>query len=153
MHHAGDIILTLFIVFVAAQIGSEIAQRLKLPGVVGEIAAGCVIGPSVLGWIVPDQIAAGTPLDVLAEVGVVLLLFSVGLETRLEDLKKVGKVAVLVGVLGVLVPFGMGSMWAHGNGFDWGRSLFVAAACWLHRQALRPASCRNWVRCNASRAR
>ncbi|WP_266181881.1 cation:proton antiporter [Dyella humicola] len=128
MHHAGDILLTLFIVFVAAQIGSEIAQRLKLPGVVGEIAAGCVIGPSVLGWIVPDQIAAGTPLDVLAEIGVVLLLFSVGLETRLEDLKKVGKVAFLVGVLGVIVPFGMGSLWAHGSGFDWSRSLFVAAA-------------------------
>jgi Kef-type K+ transport system membrane component KefB len=128
MHHAGDILLTLFIVFVAAQIGSEIAQRLKLPGVVGEIAAGCVIGPSALGWIMPEQIASGTPLDLLAEVGVVLLLFSVGLETRLEDLKKVGKVAFLVGVLGVLIPFGMGSLWAHGSGFDWGRSLFVAAA-------------------------
>ncbi|MET3654773.1 cation:proton antiporter [Dyella japonica] len=128
MHHASDILLTLFIVFIVAQIGSEIAQRLKLPGVVGEIAAGCVVGPSVLGWIVPDQVAAGTPLDVLAEIGVVLLLFSVGLETRLEDLKKVGKVAFLVGVLGVLVPFGMGGLWAHGSSFDWGRSLFVAAA-------------------------
>jgi len=128
MEHASDILFTLFIVFVAAQIGGEIAQRLKLPGVVGEIAAGCVIGPSLLGWITPEQTATGTPLDVLAEIGVVLLLFSVGLETRLEDLKKVGKVAFLVGVLGVLVPFGMGSVWAHGNGFDWDKSLFVAAA-------------------------
>lgn len=128
MQHASDILLTLFIVFLAAQIGSEIAQRLKLPGVVGEIAAGCVIGPSALGWIVPDQIALGTPLDVLSEIGVVLLLFSVGLETRLEDLKKVGKVAFLVGVLGVLVPFALGGLWAHGSGFDWSRSLFVAAA-------------------------
>ena len=128
MHHASDILFTLFIVFVAAQIGGEIAQRLKLPGVVGEIAAGCVIGPSLLGWITPEQTAIGTPLDVLAEIGVVLLLFSVGLETRLEDLKKVGKVAFLVGVLGVLLPFGMGSVWAHGNGFDWDKSLFVAAA-------------------------
>jgi Kef-type K+ transport system membrane component KefB len=128
MHHASDILLTLFIVFLAAQIGSEIAQRLKLPGVVGEIAAGCVIGPSALGWIMPDQIAIGTPLDVLAEIGVVLLLFSVGLETRLEDLKKVGKVAFLVGVLGVLVPFAFGGLWAHSSGFDWSRSLFIAAA-------------------------
>lgn len=128
MHHASDILLTLFIVFLAAQIGSEIAQRLKLPGVVGEIAAGCVIGPSALGWIMPDQIASGTPLDVLAEIGVVLLLFSVGLETRLEDLKKVGKVAFLVGVLGVVVPFALGGLWAHGNGFDWSRSMFIAAA-------------------------
>lgn len=128
MHHASDILFTLFIVFIAAQLGGEIAQRLKLPGVVGEIAAGCVVGPSLLGLISPDQIAVGMPLDVLAEIGVVLLLFSVGLETRLEDLKKVGKVAFLVGVLGVVIPFAMGTLWAHGNGFSWDRSLFVAAA-------------------------
>ena len=128
MHHASDILFTLFIVFVAAQVGGEIAQRLKLPGVVGEIAAGCAIGPSLLGWITPEQILAGTPLDVLAEIGVILLLFAVGLETRLADLKKVGKIAFAVGVVGVIVPFGMGSVWAHGNGFDWDRSLFVATA-------------------------
>ncbi|HET6805978.1 MAG TPA: cation:proton antiporter [Frateuria sp.] len=128
MHHASDILLTLFLVFVAAQLGAELAQRLRLPGVVGEIAAGCVVGPSLLGWISPDQILPGTPLDVLAEIGVVLLLFSVGLETRLEDLKKVGKVAFLVGLLGVLIPFALGGLWAHGNGFPWGKSLFIAAA-------------------------
>lgn len=128
MHHASDILLTLFLVFVAAQIGAEIAQRLRLPGVVGEIAAGCVVGPSLLGWISPDQVMPGTPLDVLAEIGVVLLLFSVGLETRLDDLKKVGKVAFLVGLLGVLIPFAMGGVWAHGSGFPWGKSLFIAAA-------------------------
>jgi Kef-type K+ transport system membrane component KefB len=126
MHN--DILFSLFVVFVAAQLGGEIAQRLKLPGVVGEIVAGCVIGPSVLGWISIEQIAPGTALDVLAEIGVVLLLFSVGLETRLEDLKKVGVVAFLVGIVGVVVPFLMASVWAHGNGFDWDRSMFVAAA-------------------------
>jgi Kef-type K+ transport system membrane component KefB len=128
MHHASDILLTLFIIFIAAQLGAEIAQRLKLPGVVGEIAAGCVVGPSLLGWISPEQIVAGTPLDVLAEIGVVLLLISVGLETRLDDLKKVGKSAFLVGLLGVVVPFGAGALWAHGEGFEWVKSLFVAAA-------------------------
>ena len=128
MHHAAEILLTLFIVFVAAQVGSEIAQRLKLPGVVGEIVAGCLIGPSLLGWITPEQILPGTPLDALAEIGVVLLLFAVGLETRLEDLKRVGGPAFLVGVLGVLLPFGLGALWAHGVGFDWSKSLFVAAA-------------------------
>lgn len=128
MHHAADILLALFVIFVAAQIGAEIAQRLKLPGVVGEIVAGCVIGPSALGWIDTAQIAAGTPLDMLAEIGVVLLLFSVGLETRLDDLKKVGKSAFLVGVLGVIVPFAAGALWAHGSGFEWTKSMFVAAA-------------------------
>lgn len=128
MHHASDILLTLFIVFVAAKIGAEIVQRIKMPGVVGEIAAGAVIGPSVLGLISPEQIATGMPLDVLAEIGVVLLLFSVGLETRLDDLKRVGKSAFLVGVLGVIFPFVVGAIWAHGQGFAWVKSMFVAAA-------------------------
>lgn len=128
MHEASNILFVLFVVFVAAQVGGEIAQRLKMPGVVGEIAAGCAIGPSLLGWLTPAQVAVGTPLDVLSEIGVILLLFAVGLETRLEDLKKVGKVAFAVGVIGVLVPFGMGSVWAHGQGFNWDRSLFIAAA-------------------------
>jgi Kef-type K+ transport system membrane component KefB len=123
MDHGSAILLSLFIVFVAAQVGAEIAQRLKLPGVVGEIVAGCVVGPSVLGWITPSE-----ALDVLAEIGVVLLLFSVGLETRLADMKRVGASAFAVGVLGVIVPFVLGSLWAHGSGFDWARSLFVAAA-------------------------
>ena len=128
MHHASAILLTLFVIFVAAQLGAEIAQRLKLPGVVGEIAAGCVVGPSVLGWVQLDQIADGTPLSVIAEIGVVLLLFSVGLETRLDDLKKVGKSALLVGVLGVVIPFAAGALWAHGEGYEWAKSMFVAAA-------------------------
>ncbi|NCT66990.1 MAG: cation:proton antiporter [Rhodanobacteraceae bacterium] len=128
MHHGADILLTLFAIFVAAQVGAEIAQRLRLPGVVGEIVAGAAIGPSALGWIRPEQIASGTPLDVLAEIGVVLLLFAVGLETRLDDLKKVGKSAFLVGVLGVIVPFALGALWAHGNGFEWAKSMFIAAA-------------------------
>ena len=123
MEHASDILLSLFIVFVAAQIGAEIAQRLKLPGVVGEIAAGCVVGPSLLGWIQPSE-----ALDVLAEIGVVLLLFSVGLETRLEDLQKVGRSAFLVGVLGVILPFVLGAGWAISAGFPINKSLFVAAA-------------------------
>jgi Kef-type K+ transport system membrane component KefB len=128
MHHAAEILLSLFVIFVAAQIGAEIAQRIKLPGVVGEIVAGCAVGPSALGLIQPDRIAVGTPLDVLAEIGVVLLLFAVGLETRLDDLKKVGRSAFLVGVLGVVVPFALGALWAHGVGFEWTKSLFVAAA-------------------------
>jgi Kef-type K+ transport system membrane component KefB len=128
MPHANAILLSLVVVFVAAQIGAEISQRLRLPGVVGEIVAGCAIGPSALGWIGTGAIANGTPLDVLAELGVVLLLFSVGLETRIDDLRKVGRTAFLVGLLGVIIPFVLGSIWAHGVGYEWTKSLFVAAA-------------------------
>ena len=123
MHETGAILLQLFVIFVAAQVGAELAQRLKLPGVVGEIVAGCLVGPSVLGWVHESE-----ALDVLAEIGVVLLLFSVGLETRLDDLKKVGRSAFLVGVLGVVIPFVLGTLWAHASGYDWNKSLFLAAA-------------------------
>ncbi len=123
MEHGGAILLSLFIVFVAAQIGAEIAQRIKMPGVVGQIAAGCVVGPSVLGWVQPAE-----ALDVLAEIGVVLLLFSVGLETRLDEMQRVGRSAAQVGVLGVIVPFALGAVWAHGSGYEWTQSMFVAAA-------------------------
>ena len=123
MEHGSEVLLSLFVIFVGAQLGAEIAQRLKLPGVVGEIAAGCVLGPSLLGWIHPAE-----ALDVLAEIGVVLLLFAVGLETRLDEMKRVGRSALLVGVLGVIFPFALGSLWAHGAGYDWAKSLFVAAA-------------------------
>ncbi|MDX1932168.1 MAG: cation:proton antiporter [Capsulimonadales bacterium] len=122
-HGGVGILLTLFIVYVAAQIGAEVAGRLRLPSVVGEIAAGCLVGPSVLNWVHINE-----PLEVLAEIGAVLLLFSVGLETRLADLRRVGRSAALVGVLGVIFPFALGAFWAYFSGFETAKALFVAAA-------------------------
>ncbi|MBP5975740.1 cation:proton antiporter [Brasilonema sp. CT11] len=123
MHNTTEILFSLFIVFVAAQIGAEIAGRLKLPAVVGEIAVGCVVGSSALGWVHLNE-----PLEVLAEIGAVLLLFSAGLETRVADLRKVGKVAGLVGVFGVIVPFLLGMASAKFAGFATPKALFFAAA-------------------------
>ena len=123
MAHTTEILFGLFIVFLAAQIGAEVAQRLKMPSVVGEIVAGAIIGPSVLGWVQINE-----PLQVLAEIGAVLLLFSIGLETRVDDLKRVGRLAILVGVIGVIVPFAMGAVWARSSGFPTPQALFVAAA-------------------------
>jgi Kef-type K+ transport system membrane component KefB len=123
MAHTTEILFGLFIVFLAAQVGAEVAQRLKMPSVVGEIVAGAIIGPSMLGWIQINE-----PLEVLAEIGAVLLLFSIGLETRVEDLKRVGRLAALVGVIGVIVPFVMGAAWARSSGFPTSKALFIAAA-------------------------
>lgn len=123
MDHTTEVLLELFLVFIAAQVGAEIAQRLKLPSVVGEISAGVVIGSSVLGWIEITE-----PLEVLAEIGAVLLLFSVGLETRVDELMEVGRTATLVGVLGVILPFGMGAAWASLNGYETPKAMFIAAA-------------------------
>ena len=123
MDHAAAVLLDVFAIFVAAQVGAELARLIRLPAVVGQIVAGCVIGPSLLGWVAPSE-----PLEVLSEIGVVLLLFAVGLETRLDDLKRVGGSAFAVGVLGVVIPFACGTLWAHHLGPDWARSLFIAAA-------------------------
>ena len=133
MDHSG-ILFALFYVFVAAQIGAEVAQRFKLPSVVGEIAAGIIVGPSILGLVSVAPTIAGhangtaEPLLMLAEVGAVLLLFSVGLETRLGDLRKVGSSAFQVGTIGLIIPFILGALWAHFSGHDTPRSLFIAAA-------------------------
>ncbi len=133
MHHT-EVLLAFFLVFVAAQIGAEIASRISLPAVVGEIAAGVVVGPSLLGLIsVAQKSGAATnysaePLLALAELGAVLLLFSVGLETRLSDLKKVGKIALSVGTLGLIIPFVLGAGWAHFAGYPTAKALFIAAA-------------------------
>ena len=123
MQHGNDVLLSLFVIFIAAQAGGWLARAIRLPGVVGEIVAGCVIGPSALGWITPSE-----PLEILSEIGVVLLLFAVGLETRIDEMQRVGRSAFLVGLFGVIVPFVLGSLWAHGSGYDWAKSLFIAAA-------------------------
>lgn len=123
MNHTTEILFSLFIIFISSQIGAEIAQRLKLPSVVGEILAGCIIGPSCFGLIHINE-----PLEVLAEIGVIFLLFSVGLETRLGDLWKVGKLAVLVGLAGSIVPFIFGTGWGVWAGFTTTKSLFIGAA-------------------------
>jgi Kef-type K+ transport system membrane component KefB len=123
MDHGTEFLLGLFGMFVAAQIGAEVAQRLKLPAVVGEIAAGCVLGSSVLGWVKITE-----PFALLAELGAVFLLFSVGLETRLEELKKVGRVSALVGVAGVVLPFLLGAGWAVLSNYDTPKAAFVGAA-------------------------
>ena len=98
-----DVLVALFVVLLAAKIGDEIFKRLRQPALVGEILAGVVIGPSLLGLVEPTE-----TLEVFAELGVVFLLFWVGLETRLSEMRAVGRVAGAVGLLGVIVPFAAG---------------------------------------------
>jgi len=94
------ILLTLFLMLAAARVLAEIFERLQQPSVVGEILAGVIIGPGVLGWVAPSEIT-----DTLAEIGVIFLLFTVGLETKPASIFHVGKRAVIVAVLGVVTPF------------------------------------------------
>jgi Kef-type K+ transport system membrane component KefB len=118
-----DILVSLFVVLLAAKVGDEIFKRLGQPALVGEILAGVVIGPSVLGLVEPTE-----TLEVFAELGVVFLLFWVGLETQLSEMRAVGATAAQVGVMGVVVPFAAG--YAAGMLFDESAetSVFIGAA-------------------------
>jgi Kef-type K+ transport system membrane component KefB len=118
-----NIAVAMLAVFGTAKLFSELFERLKLPGIVGEILAGVLIGPSALGWVEPNDV-----LTALSELGVMFLLFRVGLEVRASELMRVGRTATLVAVLGVAVPFVSG--WAIMN--YWGEptieSIFVGTA-------------------------
>jgi len=98
-----DVFLGLFVLFVAAKAGEEIARRLGQPAVVGELLGGVVVGPYALGWAQLTE-----PAAVFSEVGVVILLFAVGLEVRIDDLLAVGKPALLTAVIGMFLPIAGG---------------------------------------------
>jgi Kef-type K+ transport system membrane component KefB len=118
-----DLITDLFVVLLAAKIGDEIFRRLGQPAIVGEILAGVAVGPSVLGVVEPGEV-----LEVFAELGVVFLLFWVGLETRLSEMREVGAVALRVGVLGVVLPFAGGLGFGFLIGEPTATSVFLGAA-------------------------
>lgn len=113
----------MLIIFGSAKLLAELFVRLGQPGIVGEILAGALVGPGVLGWISPNEM-----LKALSDLGVMFLLFGVGLEVKASELLKVGGKATLVATIGVIVPFfagwGILSIW----GAPQIEAVFVGAA-------------------------
>lgn len=95
--------LYLIIILMSARLLGEIAAHLGIPSVIGEIMAGILLGPSILGLIEPHQV-----LMLLAEIGVILLLFEVGLDTNLSELVNAGGKATIVAIVGFVSPFLLG---------------------------------------------
>jgi Kef-type K+ transport system membrane component KefB len=95
-----EVLLALFLMLLAAKLAAELFERLRQPAVVGEILAGVIIGPSLLGLVAPSEF-----VSMIAEIGVIFLLFTVGLETKPSSIFRVGKTATLVAVMGVVLPF------------------------------------------------
>ena len=95
----------LAIIIVSAKVFGIVAQKLRAPQVVGEIIAGLVIGPCVFGFVKQTDY-----LSLLAEIGVIMIMFSAGLETNLKELVKTGPKALAVAVVGVFVPLGGGTL-------------------------------------------
>lgn len=91
--------ISLVAILLSAKLMGELFAWMKLPSVLGEVVAGVIVGPSLLGWVHVDGV-----LLVLAEIGILLLLFEVGLETDVAQLIKVGPRSVLVAITGVVAP-------------------------------------------------
>jgi len=123
MDHATEVLFQLFAILVAAKLGNELFRRIGQPPAVGEILGGVVAGPAVLGVY---EVNAETAL--FAEIAVVLLLFQVGLETRLHELLRVGTTALAVGILGVVLPFVGGFAMMQALSGDLAEAIFVGAA-------------------------
>lgn len=100
-----DILRQLAIIIVFAKLFGLLARKVKAPQVAGEIIAGLLIGPSVFGFVQSSDFLSG-----LAEVGVIILMFTAGLETNISDLKKTGAKATVIACAGVFVPLVLGTL-------------------------------------------
>jgi Kef-type K+ transport system membrane component KefB len=111
-------LIALIVILASAKIGSELFERLNQPAVLGELLAGVVLGNLVLihpswNFFGPLRLASGAPdwaivVDQLSRIGVVILLFEVGLESTVQGMLKVGGSSFLVAVVGIIAPFGLG---------------------------------------------
>jgi Kef-type K+ transport system membrane component KefB len=119
---ADAVIIDLFVILVAAKAGHELATRIGQPALFGEILAGVLVGPAVLGWIELSDV-----LEAFSQFGVVVLLFWAGLETRLAEMRAVAGSALRVGAAGIVVPFGVGIGVGLALGESTTTALFIAA--------------------------
>lgn len=116
-------LLELFAIFVSAKAVGEIFERLRLNSVMGEIVAGAVLGPYVLGWIQPSDTS-----HTIAELGAIFVLFSAGLQTSPGNLIRVGGKAIQVALAGVVLPFVLGFAYMKLRGDASAEAIFVGAA-------------------------
>ena len=100
---ASTFLLQLLAILLSARILGELAASVQIPSVIGELVAGIIIGPSLLGWIEADEV-----IRLLAEIGVILLLFQVGLETDMSKLIRSGMKSAVVAIGGFVAPFAAG---------------------------------------------
>lgn len=121
--HGTGFLVQLLLVLAFAKIAAEGAERVAVPAVVGEILAGVIVGPSMLGWVHDTDL-----LVTLGEIGVILLLLQVGLEMDLGELGAVGKAALSVAVVGVVLPLASGAGAGLALGMGTNEALFVGAA-------------------------
>ena len=124
MHDLAPLLLSLAALILATKLLGEVAQRLGQPAVLGELLAGVLLGPSLLGIVAP----ANPVLAAFAGLGVLILLFEIGLHTDLRSLRETGRHAVAVASVGVVVPFVGGYFATRALGFGQLEALVAGAA-------------------------
>jgi len=103
------VLIGLAVMLLVAKLGGEIFERLKQPAVLGELIGGMVIGNlALVGLTAVDALKTDTIIAAIAEIGVIILLFEVGLESDLKEMMEVGWSSLLVAALGVIAPFFLG---------------------------------------------
>lgn len=120
------VLLALAIILAAAKLAGDLASRLGQPSVLGELLVGVVLGNLTLaGYGGLEYLEAEPSIDMLASLGVIVLLFEVGLESTVQQMLKVGPSSLLVATLGVAAPFALG--WGVGAWLLPGESVYVHA--------------------------
>lgn len=128
MENTTKILLDLLLMFAAAKILGELFERVKQPAVIGEILAGVVLGPFIFGLINPLHAETFHVYEVFAEVGVIILLFSIGLHIKVDDILKVGRTSSVVAILGVILPFFFGYLFTLTSDHTTVEAMFIGAA-------------------------
>jgi Kef-type K+ transport system membrane component KefB len=128
VHGSDPFLLELLLIFASAKVFGEVFERLALPAVLGEILAGVLLGPYAFQMVAATVIADGHPINSLAGLGAIFLLFSVGLETPAGELLKVGKRSLNVAALGVVVPFVFGFAYYWLRGKTGAEAMFIGTA-------------------------
>jgi Kef-type K+ transport system membrane component KefB len=128
LENTTKILFDLLLMFAAAKIMGELFERVKQPAVIGEILAGVVLGPFVFGLISPLHTETFHVYQVFAEVGVIILLFSIGLRIKVDDILRVGKTSSFVAVLGVILPFFFGYLFTLTSAHTTVEAMFIGAA-------------------------
>ncbi|AIU69372.1 sodium:proton antiporter [Thermococcus eurythermalis] len=115
-----DVFLELALILVVAKLFGYLTVRFGFPAALGQLIGGILIGPSLLNLVAYDE-----GIKLIAELGVVMLLFLAGLETDIEEFKNVGVPAFIVAVLGVIIPFILGYVSALAWGYSHLQALFL----------------------------
>jgi len=118
-----DVILQIILLLICAKLFGELVERMGYPALIGEIAAGILLGPSLLGWVTTNE-----TLEVFADIGIIALLFVSGAEMNLKSFLERRNVAVTTALAGVIVPFAGGILLGYLLNFSQAETLFLAIA-------------------------